>query len=120
MLLLTFPKNPFSGSMWSRLMAKSSRAVAAWMDRLQTKIAVSTITRKRSAIQPGKWKRRSHGSTLGPCAMASGTLGMASSVPMSHTVLTMAVTTTPAMMARGTSLDGLTVSSARLPAVSKP
>ena len=45
---------------------------------------------------------------------------MASSVPTSQTVPTTAVTTTPAMMARGTSFDGLTVSSARLPAVSKP
>ena len=30
------------------------RAVAAWIDRLQTKIAMSTMTRNRSAMNPGK------------------------------------------------------------------
>ena len=104
----------------SRPKANSSRDVAAWMARQQTKMAMHTVTRKVSVTQVGKCASKMYAIAPVPSACVLATSGMARTIDTSQKALMTAVMPIANSMARGTSRVGLIVSSASPPAVSKP
>jgi hypothetical protein len=62
----TYAKNLLPGTILSRPKAYSRRVPAACMARQHTKIAVSTIRRKRLVTQCGKWASKMKAMALVP------------------------------------------------------